>query len=86
MLEQYRIENSTVLSWVEDNNLTDDLNYFLDTPDREIYLAYTDWCKNNGITKPSSARAFYRDIINYFDFDENRKQRNGGKRYFIMKI
>lgn len=86
MLEQYRIENSTVLSWVEDNNLTDDLNYFLDTPDREIYLAYTDWCKNNGVTKPSSARAFYRDIINYFDFDENRRQRNGGKRYFVMKI
>lgn len=86
MLKRYRIDNSTVLSWITENELENDLDYFLGTQDKEIYNAYIDWCKNNGITKPSTAQSFYKDVAKHFDFEEKRKQKHGGKRYFVMKI
>lgn len=86
LLESYRVDNSTILTWLDDTGKGDEMDYFLQTPDREIYLHYCDWCKLNGVTKPSGAVSFYRDLAKHFDFEQKRKQKGDGKRYFVVKL
>ena len=83
MLERYKIDNTTSLQYIEDNDI--DINYCLNTPIKEIYLNFTEWCESSGV--PSvSARLFYRDIQRYFGFANERKQKADKKRYFVMDL
>lgn len=85
-LAEYKTENSTVLSWVEDKGLDED--YFTDTPIDKIYSDFVDWCKLSGIktNNVTGKKTFNKEIIAKFGFEDKAKQRSDGKRYFIVKI
>ena len=85
-LESYKTDNSTVLSWIEDKELNED--YFLEKPRDEAYSEFADWCRVSGIKSSNitGKKTFFKEIIQKFDFEEKPKQKNDGKRYFIVKI
>lgn len=85
-LEAYKADNSTVLSWIDDKELTED--YFLEKPRDVIYSEFSDWCKLSGIKSSmvTGKKTFFKEIVQKFDFEEKAKQKSDGKRYFILKI
>lgn len=85
-IEDYKNDNSTVLSWIKDQELNED--YMLDNPRDMLYSEFTDWCKTSGI-KPNripGKKGFYKEIADKFEFDDKVKQKPDGKRYFRVKI
>jgi putative DNA primase/helicase len=85
-LEAYKEDNSTVLTWIADKELTED--YFLELPRDECYSEFSDWCKLSGIklANVTGKKTFFKEVIQKFDFEEKPKQKSDGKRYFILKI
>lgn len=86
-LEAYKTQNSTVLSWIEDQELTE--NDFLKKPRDESYSEFLDWCRVFGIksNRITGKKTFFKEVVNKFDFEEQQRQRkHDGKRYFILKI
>lgn len=85
-LEAYKADNSTVLSWIEDKEITEDI--LLDKPRDTLYSEFADWCKVSGI-KPSNVtgkKSFFKEIAQKFDFEDRPQQKNNGKRYFMQKL
>ena len=85
-LKAYKTDNSTVLSWIDDAELTDD--YFLERPRDAAYSDFADWCKLSGIkpTNVTGKKTFYKEVAQQFEFEEKPRQKNDGKRYFVVKI
>ena len=83
-LESYKIDNSSVLSWIEDKELDED--YFLDNPMDKIYSEFADWCRQAGVKTITGRNKVFKEVRNKFDFEEKPRQKSDGKRYFIMKI
>lgn len=85
-LEAYKADNSTVLSWIEDKDLT--LDYFLDNPRDKTYSEFSDWCKVSGIKSSmvTGKKTFFKEVAAKFDFEEKPRQKGDGKRYFVVKI
>lgn len=85
-LEQYKTDNSTTFSWIEDKGL--DADYFLDNSTDKVYADFTDWCKLSGIKAGNitGKKTFNREIIYKYDFEDKPRQKGDGKRYFIVKI
>jgi len=85
-LDNYKIENSTVLTWLYDEDL--DADYLTEKSTNELYSTFTDWCKNSGIKANSitGKKTFYKEIITKFNFEDKPKQRADGLRYFIYKL
>ena len=85
-LEAYKADNSTVLSWIDDKELNED--YFLDKSRDALYSEFSDWCKVSGIksSNVTGKKTFFKEVTQKFDFEEKPKQKNDGKRYFILKI
>lgn len=85
-LEAYKADNSTTLSWIEDQDLS--VDYFLENPRDKIYSEFCDWCKLSGIksTMVTGKKTFFKEIITKFDFEDKPLQKHDGKRYFIVKI
>lgn len=85
-LEAYKADNSTVLSWIEDKDLT--LDYFLDNPRDKAYSEFADWCKVSGIKSSmvTGKKTFFKEVAAKFDFEEKPRQKHDGKRYFVVKI
>jgi putative DNA primase/helicase len=85
-LEAYKADNSTVLSWIEDKDLT--LDYFLDNPRDKTYSEFSDWCKVSGIKSSmvTGKKTFFKEVAAKFDFEDKARQKADGKRYFILKI
>lgn len=81
MIDQYVKSNSSALTWVDDEGITDD--YCLTKHKKMLYAEYSDYCKTSGL-KVVSAKTFYKDIGTYFDFET--KQKGDGERYFVVKI
>ena len=85
-LEEYKADNSTVLTWINDKELDED--YFLEKPRDAIYSEFVDWCKVSGIKSGNVTGKirFSKEIAQKFDFEEKPKQKKDKKRYFILKI
>ena len=85
-LEEYKADNSTVLSWIDDATLTDE--YMLSKPRDTLYSEFADWCKVSGIKNSyiTGKKAFYKEVCGKFDFEDRPKQRANGKRYFSIKL
>lgn len=80
MMEEYKIDNSSVLSWINDEELTED--DLLNKPKVELYSDFTDWCKCSGVVNITGKKLFYREIIKQYKFYRNPEQKTDGKRYF----
>lgn len=73
--DKYMVENSSVLTWVDEECLEE--SHFLDRPTKEIYIEYLDWCRMNSLRQVSKI-VFNREIIRKFGFmDVLHKTRNG---------
>ena len=85
-LENYKSENSTVLSWIDDKCL--DMEYFLDNSTDKIYSDFTDWCKLSGIKSANitGKKTLNKELTTKYNFEDKPKQKGDGKRYFILKI
>ena len=85
-LENYKNENSTTLSWVEDQCIS--MDYLLNKPTDELYSNFVDWCKLSGIrpNMVTGKKMFYKEIMDKYDFDRKTKQKSNGKRYFVVNI
>ena len=85
-LEAYKADNSTVLSWIDDKELTEE--YFLSDPRDNLYSEFVDWCKLSGIktSNITGKKTFFKEIVQKYDFEEKPKQKVDGKRYFVVKI
>ena len=85
-LKNYEIDNSTTLTWVDDENI--ELDYVLSTPAFELYSKFTDWSKLSGIQVKNlvGKKTFYKELSKHFDLESTLKQRKDGKRYFISKL
>lgn len=83
-LEEYRIENSTVLTWINEKEI--DLPLITGRPSNEIFELYKDWCVNAGITTPVRSKTFYKELRNTFDLARKQRQASNGKRYFMAMI
>lgn len=87
LLEEYKIDNSTVLTWVDDNGKDED--YYLDTSRDELYDIFKTWCDCSGIYYKyvPGKKNFYKEMINIFNFEDKAKLRKAdGKRYFVQKL
>lgn len=85
-LEAYKADNSTVLSWIEDKELT--IDYFLENPRDKTYSEFADWCKVSGIKSSmiTGKKTFFKEVAAKYDFEEKPRQKCDGKRYFVVKI
>jgi putative DNA primase/helicase len=85
-LEAYKADNSTVLSWIDDENITEEV--LLNEPRDSLYSRFVDWCKVSGIksNNVTGKKGFYKELIQKFNFDKDPKQRTNGKRYFIPRV
>lgn len=86
VLEEYKNDNSTTLTWVEDKCIEAD--YLLDNPTDKLYSEFADWCKQSGIksSNVTGKKTFYKELIGKFGFADKPKQKKDGKRYFIVEI
>ena len=85
-LNRYKTDNSTVHTYIEDKELS--MIDMLDSPKDILYSEFVDWCKVSGIktSNITGKKAFYREIIERYNFDEKPQQKGNGKRYFMEKL
>jgi putative DNA primase/helicase len=86
VMNQYRTDNSTTLSWVADQEIT--LEQVLETPSSDLYSDFADWCKQSGIkaNNVTGKKIFNRELIDKFDLERRQKQHGDGKRYFVVAL
>lgn len=80
--EAYIVENSSVLSWIEDKEIT--LTQLVSEPRDALYDKYRAWCGTSSI-KEVTSKTFYKELKTRYNLDTKQKF-NDGKRYFIVKI
>jgi putative DNA primase/helicase len=85
MLEEYKIENTSSLRWVEDKKI--DLDHCLNTPKLDLYNEYKSWAEQNGEKNVSGSNTFYNDIRKKFGLaKQSKQQKKDGKRYFVLDL
>lgn len=84
-MRAYAVVNNSVLSWIEDAEIT--LDYILETPKDTLYKLYLHWCNDNRIKEAAGSRTFYKEIIREYKLSNTcRQRRSDGKRYFTTRI
>lgn len=85
-LEQYKTDNSTVLSWIDDVGI--DERVALASSRKKLYSDFTDWCKQSGVKADhvTGKKAFFKEVIAKFGFEEAGQQKSDGQWYFRIKI
>ncbi len=78
-LADYQRDQSTVLTWIEEEGITHDdlLNNFTD----QLFSEFQDWCTLACIKYQASIRTFHKEIEDNFQFERRRvrNQDTGGK-------
>ncbi|RHW46798.1 hypothetical protein DS832_04740 [Bombilactobacillus bombi] len=85
-MKEYKTDNSTTLSWVEDQDI--DLDHILKISSADLYSEFVNWCKGSGIrtNNITGKKIFNKELIQEFDLEKRQKQKGDGKRYFIVKL
>ena len=85
-LSKYKIDNSTVLTYLDDQELTE--LEVLEKPKDVLYSEFADWCKLSGIktNNITGKKGFYKEVIDRFGLDDRPLQKSDGKRYFMEKL
>ncbi len=85
-LEDYKVQNSTVLSWVEDVGYKkEDL---LLKPQKEFYSEFKDWCTISGVKNIPTKNTFYKEIKTKYNFTvkQDRISKDRRDRFFIPEL
>jgi putative DNA primase/helicase len=69
-LEKYKSENSTTLTWIEEEGITSH-RLIGDTTDK-LYSDFCDWCNRSNVKNPPSMRAFHKDIEEKYGYEKTR--------------
>ena len=80
--EAFVIENSSVLSWIEDKEIT--IKQLTAEPTTILYDKYRAWCGVSGI-KECSTKTFHKELKARYSL-ETKQQFKDGKRYFIVNL
>ena len=84
-MEEYKIENSNVLSWVDDIELT--LIQVCEKPTDELYTDFTNWCRLSNIKQITGKKTFYKELKEKFKLDDKTRQDfTTKKRYFKLSL
>ena len=87
-LEEYKKDNSNVLTWIEDEGI--DTDYLLSDFTDKLFSEFKDWCVRSEIKHTPSIRTFHKDIEDAYNFERKRvRNEQTGKRYkwqFIVKL
>ena len=84
-MEEYQIENSNVLSWVDEIEMT--LTQVCDKPTDELYTDFTNWCRMSNIKQITGKKTFYKELKEKFKLDDKTRQDfTTKKRYFKASL
>ena len=84
-MEEYKIENSNVLSWADDVELT--LTQVCGKPTDELYTDFTNWCRLSNIKQITGKKTFFKELKDKFKLeDKTRQDFTTKKRYFRASI
>ncbi|MDD3369530.1 MAG: phage/plasmid primase, P4 family [Lachnospiraceae bacterium] len=74
-LENYKINNSLVLSWISENEL--DRDGLTQKPRDELYLNFEGWCRISNIKDYPDKRRFDREIMDQYNVTKKQKRISG---------
>ena len=80
--EAFVIENSSVLSWIEDKEIG--VAQLVSEPRDILYDKYRSWCGTSSI-KECSRKTFYKELKNRYGL-ETKQRFEDGKRYFVVNL
>ncbi len=71
-LEEYKRDNSNVLTWIEEEGI--DKNYLLSQTTDKLFSDFKDWCTRSEIKQTPSIKTFHRDIEDKYTFERIRSR------------
>lgn len=86
VMDEYKTENSNVLSWVDDEDV--DLKHVLSISTAELYSEFSDWAKQSGIktNNITGKKGFNKEMRLKFELSKRPMQKSNGKRYWTAEI
>lgn len=84
--EVYIVENSTVLSWIADEDIS--LDKVLNTSATNLYLMFCNWCRITNIKEITGKKMFNKEVIQKFGLSSQQKKKrtDDGFARFFMKM
>ncbi|MEL7609516.1 MAG: phage/plasmid primase, P4 family [Bacillota bacterium] len=86
-IETYRIQSSTTLTWVAENELT--VDYLTSKHTGELYYEFKTWCENEGVENVPKQKTFTEELKKGFDLElseQKREQGTGKKCRFFCAV
>lgn len=87
-LEEYKKDNSNVLTWIEEEGI--ETKYLLGNTTDRLFSEFKDWCTRSEIKYTSSIKTFHKDIEEAYNFERKRiRNTETGDKYkwqFIVKL
>lgn len=84
-MDEYKVENSNVLSWIYDVNIG--LLDVCKKPRDEVYTDFVNWCRLSNIKQITGKRTFFKEVRDHFVLEEKPRQDHAtGKRFFRPSI
>lgn len=85
VMEEYKIDNSNTLSWVDEVELS--LIDVCSKPRDEIYTDFVNWCRLSNIKQITGKKTFFKEMKDKFELADNvRQDKATGKRYFQASL
>jgi len=75
MVEDIKVDNSSVLQWIEDDFVEREWLWQRET--RDAYKRYSKWCEESGVRRPYGKKKFSTDICSKFRFKVFNTTRSG---------
>lgn len=76
-LEEYKTDNSTVLTWVSEENI--EVQYLMSKPTHELFSEFKDWCNRSDIKFGASIRTFHKEIEEKYNLTRVRARKLSGE-------
>lgn len=84
-MREYKIDNSNVLTWIYDMNLS--MIDICGKPRDELYTDFTNWCRMSNIKQITGKKTFFKEVKDFFVLEEKPRQDSvTGKRFFKPSI
>ena len=82
--ERYQVDNSQVLSWMDEEGI-DDSDLLLEPTDR-LYGKFNDWCSRTGIRNVTGYKSFHKELSQVFHLDKVRRRSDGALKWFFTSV